>query len=826
MTRLSLPIVAIAWLLASSALAEASAPLAAGTFEFAIASSKSAMMGEPKIALDFAQQGLNLAKREPASKQRSIEIVTAQWLEGEALVRLDRKRDAQPVLDEAFKAAITTTPNSKLHADLLMAEGGLMVADGRVQEALADYQNAYRIFGGVSQPRGQAKALQQIGSIYQDAGDYARVLRYYQQSAELFPKDPALLLSAYNNTARAYTEQKNYRAAKDQFRRALDIAVKMKSPRLQAFILSNLAATEVDEGAYQEAARSVAAGLRATSNDSGSKERAYLLGVSARAALKQGQVLTAKTLLERTFQGVDLAKSEMAYRDFHATAYETYLRLGDDHDALIHLSALKRLDDQAHALASSTNSALMSAQFDYANQVERIDALKAGQFKRDIALARSRNVIQMILLAAAGGLMCLLIGAFFWIRRGRDQARKANVLLETLNEALQKALLARSEFLATTSHEIRTPLNGILGMTQVMLANQSVDPVLKEQIRLVHSSGETMRDLINDILDVAKIENGKLEIKPTTFDLHALLGETIDLWMDRAREKGLELKLDVGAAPRMIVADVARMRQIMANLVSNAIKFTDQGRVSVTAKTERNGDAATLVLCVEDTGIGISAEDTTRVFESFGQVDGSLTRLNSGTGLGLSICKSLAEAMGGEIALKSRMGQGSTFTVRVPWGKAETAPAAPVPEAATDFRQVDILIVEPNPLSQSILRAMLDSKVRAVETIAAPSLAMDLLAKRAFDIVVVDLAGLSTNQTPPMEALAALAKCDVRLIAVLAPSPSPDDVAALHANGAGVVIGKPISASAFNAQLQTAFIESMNRDLETANEYGLHRKTS
>ena len=801
-----------AWLLASSALAATEAPAQPTPFTRAIASAKSAMMGEPKAALGQSLDALSLARREPMSPQRTTDIATAQWLEGEALLRLDRARDARPVLDEALKSAIAAAPNSKLHADLLMAQAGLMSAEGKVQTALSDFQAAYRIFGGVGQLRGQAKALQFIGSIYEDAGDYPRVLKYYEQSAELYPNDPALLMAAYNNTANAYKEQKLFAAAETDFRRALAVATEMKSPPLQARILSNLASAQVEEGNYAAASRSVAEGLRAAGRDpEGAEWRPFLWGVSARAALKQGQVQTARNLLERMFQGVDLAATNMTYRDFHRTAYETYLRLDENQLALTHLLALKRLDDQARTLAASTNTALMSAQFDYANQVSRIGQLKAGQFKRDMQLARSRNTIQMTLLGAAGAIMCLLTGAFFWIRRGRNEVRLANAQLSTANRSLEKALHARSDFLATTSHEIRTPLNGILGMTQVMLANPTVDPVLREQIRLVHTSGETMRDMVNDILDVAKIESGKLEIEPVAFDLPALLREAVELWSDRARQKGLELHLDVERSPHMVLADAARVRQVVVNLVSNAIKFTDAGRVTLSAASELAGDDRVLMLSVSDTGIGIAPADVSRVFESFSQIDSSISRLYAGTGLGLSICKSVAEAMGGDITLTSKVGEGSIFTLRLPLREA-TASVAPEPQAAISaagLQQCRVLIVDPDPLAQSVIRAMLGGKVRAIETVGSAAQASGLFARSAFDLVIVDAAALSGDGAPSQAGLGELTGYASGLLAVLSTRPTQGDIEAFKADGAGLVITKPVSAASLVEQLDAAYAASM-----------------
>ena len=208
--------------------------------------------------------------------------------------------------------------------------------------------------------------------------------------------------------------------------------------------------------------------------------------------------------------------------------------------------------------------------------------MKEGQLERDVKLARSQARLRMVVasaLAVAGVFVFLatLLG-FLSMRRSRDRIRAARDQLATANVSLEKALKAKTEFLATTSHEIRTPLNGILGMTQVALADPTVKGPVRERLSLVQTAGETMKMLVDDLLDVAKTEDGALALHAEVFSLRDLLRETQKFWADRASEKGLYLKLE-SEAPDRVVADRARMRQVLYNLLSNAIKFTDRGGV-------------------------------------------------------------------------------------------------------------------------------------------------------------------------------------------------------------------------------------------------------
>ncbi|MGZ3375347.1 MAG: tetratricopeptide repeat-containing sensor histidine kinase, partial [Phenylobacterium sp.] len=497
--------VAVAWTLAGSAFAgPATAP---DGFQAQVDAAKAAMMADPPTALKDAVAALDLARRQTSDPAQPVHVATAQWLQGVALSRLNRLPEATPVIEQALATAAARAPDSKLHGDLMLAQADLLATGGQIQQALERFQAAYRIFGKANQPRSQAMALQYIGSIYQDAGDYAKVLEYYAQSADLYPVDLALLITADNNIANALKSQKKYPESIAAFERALVVARKLHSAQLQTQVLENLASAEVQGGRLDSAQRHLDESLRLAQGDPAAREELpFIWGVAAQIQLARRQPKAAAEFLGRTFQGVDLANSPPPFRDFHETAYHAFSELGDAPRAMAHLAALKRLDDQARDVAASTTAALMSAQFDFANQKTRIAQLKAGELQRDIALARSRNLITTVLLIASVTIALLLAVSFLWIRRSRDEVRAANGKLSEANAALAKALHARTEFLAATSHEIRTPLNGVLGMTQVILSGGKLDPDTREKIGMVHGAAETMRALVDDILDIAQIE--------------------------------------------------------------------------------------------------------------------------------------------------------------------------------------------------------------------------------------------------------------------------------------------------------------------------------
>lgn len=234
------------------------------------------------------------------------------------------------------------------------------------------------------------------------------------------------------------------------------------------------------------------------------------------------------------------------------------------------------------------------------------------------------------------------------LQRGRDEAESANRL--------------KSEFLANMSHEIRTPLNGLVGMMDLLLLTDT-DVAQMEYIRMAKISANTLLKVINDILDFSKIEAGKISIANVSFDINTLMDEIIHIHTVLAEKKGLELQACITSdMPQYVTGDPDRLRQILNNLIGNAIKFTNTGQVKVAVrKTSNIGTNVELEFCVSDTGIGISAEKIDLLFKRFSQVDGTITRRYSGTGLGLAICKQLAELMGGTMQVESEIGKGSTF---------------------------------------------------------------------------------------------------------------------------------------------------------------------
>ena len=785
-----------ALLLASAVAAKPDLP--AARFDALIADATAAMLSDPHIAVAQALAAERLAEQEPAAKARTIHRATAMWLRGEALVRLNNLAQAEPLIARAMQMASKVAPGSKLQGDALLASGWINSVQGDVAHALGDYQQAHAIFQALGETRSQSKALQSIGSLYGDANDYANALKYFDQALAIHKSDPMLALTLYNNRGNALNDLGRYKEAEAQFQQALELSNRMNSPRLRVMVLGNLAETRLASHDAAGAQRAIDQGLRLSTRGEGAGFRKMLIALAAQAAFERGDRAEAARLIAERFADEDFARTTLIDREAHHIAYTIYNATGAHDLALRHLVALKRLDDEATTLARSTGAALMAARFDFANQELKIANLQRDEARRSVAFEQARTRTQRTIFlgvaAAAAFIVAMLAFGLVTLRRSRNKVRAANADLAVTNTALGKALAAKTEFLATTSHEIRTPLNGILGMTQVMLADRGVAGATRDRLTVVHSAGVTMRALVDDILDVAKMETGNLVIEAAPFDLGAMLRDSTRLWDDQAQAKGLTFTRDLDACPGMIVGDAVRLRQVVFNLMSNALKFTATGGVSLSVSVVA-GDRLHIV--VADTGIGIAADKCDDIFESFRQADTSTTRQFGGTGLGLSICRNLVRAMGGDVGVASTPGAGSRFTVDLP---LVLAPATAAGDVCTERRPC-LLIVDRSPITRAMLRTLLAPHAPTVALAASLDDALPILRDGGVERVLVDAAVLTASDDAVAAARRLADAAGPARIVILWPAgsdPIHDGIATTH--GFSHVI-KPVSGPSLVASL-------------------------
>lgn len=326
-----------------------------------------------------------------------------------------------------------------------------------------------------------------------------------------------------------------------------------------------------------------------------------------------------------------------------------------------------------------------------------------------------------------------------------------NVELDQARHAALQASEAKSAFLATMSHEIRTPLNGILGMAQVMAVGD-VTPTQAEQLRVIHDSGQALLTILNDVLDLSKIEAGKLDLEGVDFDLGEFARGCHSAFATLTEEKGLAFDFDMANADGIYRGDPTRLRQVVYNLISNAVKFTESGSVRVRI----SGDMDVVRIDVADTGIGMTEQQITLLFEKFSQADSSTTRRFGGTGLGLAICRELVELMGGSITVSSEAGHGSTFTVIAPLPRVASAPSPAILAASSavktddvDPTELRVLAAEDNAVNQMVLKALLQEIGVTPVIVGDGRTAVETFANGGFDLILMDI------QMPVMDGVAA-----------------------------------------------------------------------
>jgi len=396
------------------------------------------------------------------------------------------------------------------------------------------------------------------------------------------------------------------------------------------------------------------------------------------------------------------------------------------------------------------------------------------------------------------------------VRKHAEQALKA------AKKEAETANRTKSQFLASMSHELRTPLTGILGFADLLLGSAADEEQQREYLQTIRSSGHHLLELINDILDLSKIEAARLDVERAPCAPHGILNDVISIMRAQAQAKGLDLRCRwSGSVPGVIKTDEARLRQILMNLVGNAVKFTHQGGVEVVARLERSGRGHKLLVSITDSGIGIPEEKLQTIFEPFAQADNSVTREFGGTGLGLAISARLARALGGDVTVTSELGVGSTFTVSVDAGDLEGVQMLASPPAdgmqagqeeprsgISQFRPGSALLVEDGHINRKLVSTVLEKAGLSVSTAENGEVGVELATRNHFDLILMDM------QMPVLDGYAATRKlrdlgCTTPIIALTAHAMKGDKEKCLAA-GCSRYVSKPVAIDTLLAAVAEA----------------------
>lgn len=664
---------------------------------------------DPASALASADRELAQA----AQRRSRFSNAEIHWVKAQAQFRLGNIDEAKTLLALTRQVTPEGTAGLRVRGYSYLLSGLLSRGEGDFAAALVAIRRAQQQFIAVRDRRGHALAIQSLGVLYNDTGNSTEAIRYFELAEETYNEDDVFRLSLNNNLGVALLKIDEFNLSIERLRLAQQSAARLGIDNFYRQIQLNIAANQSFSGDY----RGALASLIELERDNGQLslwQSSEVQRIRALVAWRNGQRSEALARIQISLRDIAGQPDSVTFWPMHYLAYQIFDDYGLRDEAYTQLQIVRRIERQDAELTASNRAALLSAQFQFAAQNAQIAQLKADNLEREVKFQRTMTVTIVIgSVLALGLLVALLIIAI----RARNRARADGAELAVANQRLERALAAKTEFLASTSHELRTPLNGILGMAQILLADSTVSARHRTQLELLHDAGSTMRMLVDDILDVAKIEHGGFVISPRPTDVSALVERVVRMFGAQAETAGLTLSAEGLDAPLLTMVDSDRLTQILFNLVGNALKFTPQGGVTVSMRhqdPDAAGEATDVYeLVVRDTGIGIAPEWHEAVFDMFRQVDGARTRNYGGTGLGLAICRQLARAMDGDILLDSAEGEGSSFTVRLPLkpvpvlqAATGTDAAAPADSAGPGGTAQAVVIVAADPMRVAMLSAI------------------------------------------------------------------------------------------------------------------------
>ncbi len=708
---------------------------------------------DPELAIKKSNNVFNILKKLRINEDDSL-YLEALFARALYYARLQQNDTVIVIQNHVYKTALAKgyqTIAAKSIAEAAIAQESL----GNYQQALEGYYTALRIFEDIMDQKGVLYQCTNLGLIYQYQKKYRRAESFFLRALQISHQMnfKVGIITAYNNLGINYEEQKNYIEALNYFNKVLEYDLTQNDSVNIGDSYNNIGVVYLGLKKFKKAEQYFLTSLKFKESQDDKEGVANTYNNLAEAYLKQGKTSLALTCINKAETIASQQKLKAILKENFRISTDYYKQVGDYKSALRSYELFIAMQDSLKLDELSIRIEQIQRQYETEKSEKEI-------IQKDKEIAESESNQRVLVILITFFFLVVLIMTFSVVksRRLNKQLRKQKYLISEKNNKLQEQILAtnqakelaeeaaqaKSQFLSTMSHEIRTPLNAVIGLANLLAENNPREDQ-KENITVLQNSSVNLLAILNDVLDLSKIEAGKMEIEAVEFSVKDTIKTVYDLYANSAKQKSLSLLIDVDKRiPDLLKGDSLHLNQILSNLVSNAIKFTHTGYIKITAKiTKNSNELCGIQFKVEDTGIGIPADKIDTIFDVFTQADTNTTRKYGGTGLGLAICKKLLQLQKSKLVVKSELNVGSVFSFELNFNKTvqnyKTHNKKVMEQAITNLQGVRLLVADDNQINVFVIKQFLTNWGVNIEVAENGEEAFHLASSQDFDVILMDL---------------------------------------------------------------------------------------